>query len=88
MYSTEEMVDVVVAGVQMDCSPKLAMRLCASHHSDCRVPMFMTIFDHFHTTGSVHQRREPKTYVVDEGFKTDVLTYVNLFPGISVRQIS
>lgn len=65
--------------------------LYAAQHPGCRVPArptFVSIFNRFRTTGSVHAQKRKRPASATDDFDSDVLAYVAVRPEASVREIA
>ncbi|KAH7940417.1 hypothetical protein HPB49_000178 [Dermacentor silvarum] len=90
-YSVAEEVDIVLAYVSAQKDTELAPMLCAAQDPGCRVqarPTFVSIFNRFRTTGSVHARKRKRPASETDDFDSDVLAYVAVRPEASVRDIA
>lgn len=90
-YSVAEKVDILLAYVSAQKDAQLASMLYAAQHPGRRVPAratFVSIFNRFRTTGSVHAQRRKRPASATEDFDIDVLAYVAVRPEASVREIA
>lgn len=90
-YSIAEKVDILLAYVSAQKDAQLASMLYAAQHPGRRVPArstFVSVFNRFRTTGSVHAQRRKRPASATDVFDIDVLAYVAVRPEASVREIA